>query len=455
MINRLSMMSKKLVALGLVFGAGTMSLFAQTAESSGSGSRLITLLLIVAAGILVLVTISRTARLAEMVNEVKGVKARINFNKFNGILMLGYMVLFLGGTIWEMFYHGSMLLPESASAHGVLIDSLFNITFGITVVVFVMTHILLFYFTYKYHGTPERKALFYPVNDKLELVWTIFPAIVLAVLVSRGMSTWRGITNVDTSESLHIEVYAFQFDWLTRYPGADDKLGKANFNYVSGTNGVGIISEKDARAKLVELEDQINIVKARIEKEKVKQSKLYKIHENYEDEFEEIQIDIYELERSLELREKHIIRINQMKDTWTDDEITQAGKDDIIDNVLYVPLGKQVTLNFTARDVIHSAYMPHFRLQMNCVPGLPTKFTFTPTITTEEMRVKLNNEAFDYTMACAKICGNAHFTMKMIVVVLEEEEFNKWHTEQTPYYVAQYEAKTEAPTETAALEVIQ
>ncbi|HAW20630.1 MAG TPA: hypothetical protein DCX14_10645, partial [Flavobacteriales bacterium] len=85
----------------------------------------------------------------------------------------------------------------------------------------------------------------------------------------------------------------------------------------------------------------------------------------------------------------------------------------------------------------------HFRAQMNCVPGMVTEFHFKPTITTEQMREKTNNEAFDYILLCNKICGAAHYNMQMNIRVVSEEEFNKWMAEQKTF------KEDVAPDETA------
>jgi cytochrome c oxidase subunit 2 len=112
-----------------------------------------------------------------------------------------------------------------------------------------------------------------------------------------------------------------------------------------------------------------------------------------------------------------------------------------------------------SQDVLHSAYMPHFRAQMNCVPGMVTKFSFTPTVTTKEMRenpsmidkvININNireekskelaqsgeepldpYQFDYLLLCNKICGKSHYNMQMKIIVETEEEFNNWYKNQT------------------------
>ena len=93
--------------------------------------------------------------------------------------------------------------------------------------------------------------------------------------------------------------------------------------------------------------------------------------------------------------------------------------------------------------------MPHFRAQMNCVPGMVTEFGFTPKYTTEEMRMqsevvdktreinkirKAKGEEetyeFDYLLLCNKICGASHYNMQMKITVVEQEEYDKWIAQQ-------------------------
>jgi len=107
-----------------------------------------------------------------------------------------------------------------------------------------------------------------------------------------------------------------------------------------------------------------------------------------------------------------------------------AAEDDIVTRELHLPVGKKVLLKFRSQDVLHSAYLPHFRVQMNCVPGTTTQFAFTPTVTTLDMKKELEDDAFEYVMLCNKICGAAHYNMQMKVVVETEEEYNDWLTSQ-------------------------
>ena len=125
------------------------------------------------------------------------------------------------------------------------------------------------------------------------------------------------------------------------------------------------------------------------------------------------------------------------------------GNDDIIiKNEFHIPVGKEIEFKMRSRDVIHSAYMPHFRAQMNCVPGMITEFKFKPIKTTTEMRkdayvkqlmaginevrAKKGEEAveFDYILLCNKICGASHYNMQMTIVVDTEKDYNAWIAKQ-------------------------
>lgn len=142
---------------------------------------------------------------------------------------------------------------------------------------------------------------------------------------------------------------------------------------------------------------------------------------------------------------KLITDTNPMGLDYTDPK----GSDDIVvRNEFHLPKGKQIDFKLGSRDVIHSAYMPHFRTQMNCVPGMTTSLHYIPTITTEDMRkdpqviknVKEVNEIlakkgeepfeFNYLLLCNKICGTSHYNMQMNIIVDEPEQFNEWLSKQ-------------------------
>jgi cytochrome c oxidase subunit 2 len=100
--------------------------------------------------------------------------------------------------------------------------------------------------------------------------------------------------------------------------------------------------------------------------------------------------------------------------------------DDFKSLELHVPKGKEVLLKIRSKDVLHSLYIPHFRVKMDAVPGMPTQFKFVATKTTEQMRDELNNPNFNYELACAEVCGQAHFSMRMVVVVDEPAAYERW-----------------------------
>jgi cytochrome c oxidase subunit 2 len=104
--------------------------------------------------------------------------------------------------------------------------------------------------------------------------------------------------------------------------------------------------------------------------------------------------------------------------------------DDFKSLELHLPVNKEILLKIRAKDVLHSVFLPHFRVKMDAVPGMPTQFKFKATKTTEEMRTELGNPNFNYELACTEICGRGHFSMKMPVVVEDEESYERWKASQ-------------------------
>ncbi len=107
--------------------------------------------------------------------------------------------------------------------------------------------------------------------------------------------------------------------------------------------------------------------------------------------------------------------------------------DDLKADTMVLPVNRVIRLNIHAQDVIHSVYLPHFRVQLNAVPGLPTFFKFTPTITTAKMRQITDNPNFEYLLYCNKICGGSHYNMQKVVRVVTQEEYQEWISKQKPY----------------------
>jgi cytochrome c oxidase subunit 2 len=350
--------------------------------------------LVYVAIILTVLAVGYLVRVFELASSLKGKKSEEITEKDNrlmGKLMLGFVIALFAFIIWQLDSYGWRMLPESASAHGVELDWLFNFNLAILWFVFVATHILLFYFAYKYYGKADRKATYFPHDNRLEMIWTVIPAIVLAVIVIYGIKTWNKIQEVVDPSTQIVELYSKQFDWTARYAGADNTLGASNYKLITATNDLGM------------------------------------------------------------------------------DSLSKEGMDDIVvKNELHLVVNKEVEFKFRSRDVIHSAFFPHFRAQMNTVPGMTTMLHFTPTITTAEMRQKpevmrqqaaINRlraergekpEEFNYILLCNKICGNSHYNMQMTIIVETQEEYDKWIASKKPFF-AQADAapaKAEAPAKT-------
>ena len=187
--------------------------------------------------------VGKILKVYEISREMQGQKSKFDSRRINGVLLGIALIAGIYGVYWSYSVQGPMSMHESASVHGLDIDYMFNITLILTTIVFILTHIALFGFSFQYRGSENRKAYFYPHNNSLERIWTIIPAIVLTVLVLLGFFTWRGITNVspeDQKKAINIEVTGEQFKWSLRYAGADNQIGTRNYKLTTLTNGLGI-----------------------------------------------------------------------------------------------------------------------------------------------------------------------------------------------------------------------
>jgi cytochrome c oxidase subunit 2 len=270
---------------------------------------------------------------------------------------------------------------ESASEHGIEVDSLFNVTLFFTGLIFIITHILLFWYSYKFRKQEGKVSKFLPHNNTLELIWTLVPLLVMTYLVVQGLVVWNKVMpDVDpNSEYLEFEATGYQFAWDIRYPGPDNKLGTKNYKMIDlATNSLGL----------------------------------------------------------------------DFTDDKAIDDVVLSGADKIV-----LPVDTTIRVRITSKDVLHNFYLPHFRVKMDAIPGLPTYFIFRPTKTTAEFRQELRQypewrelydptdpdskqkwEEFNYELACAELCGKGHYSMKRILEVVSKEEFEAWKLSQKSFY---------------------
>jgi len=213
-----------------------------------------------------------------------------------------------------------MHLPEQASTYAPQIDNMFHLIMWITGVIFVIVEVLFVYFLWKYRHKEGRTAHYTHGNNRLEVIWTIIPALICVMLALLSRRIWSEIKQRMPENALQIQVTGEQFAWNIRYPGPDGKFGTAD----------------------------------------------------------------------------DIVTLNQ----------------------LHFPVGKPVVAELTSKDVIHSFFLPEFRVKQDAVPGMKTKIWF------EALRVG------HWEIACAELCGLGHFRMKGFVTVDTDEDFQKWLGEQ-------------------------
>ena len=335
--------------------------------------------LIVVGIVLFLVILFTILRILRLVNVARGTdkKHASTGNGVNAMLFMAFLIIMGGLMVWYSVGEFDKYDPPVASEHGIETDRLFWITMAVTGFIFILTHILLFYFSYRYQYSDTKKALFYPDNSKLEVIWTVIPALVLSVLVFSGWKAWTDITEKAPDDSEIIEILGYQFGWTVRYPGTDGQLG--NFDY----------------------------------------------------------------------------RLIDAENIWGMDFTDKASFDDFTSTTeIHVPKGKPVLFKIRARDVLHSVYIPEFRLKQDAVPGMPTRFHFVATKTTAEIREETGDPDYNYNVFCTEVCGRGHFSMRLRLIVDDPAEYEAWKAGKQPWLQNNPDYLAKVPSDLKELAVI-
>ena len=214
-----------------------------------------------------------------------------------------------------------LTLPENVSTFGGQIDGLFWLITWITGIIFVLVEVILVFFLFRYRHREGRKARYTHGNNRLEVIWTIIPAVICVVLALLSRRAWAEIKQSMPAGAMAIEVMGEQFAWNIRYPGPDGSLNTPD----------------------------------------------------------------------------DLVTLNQM----------------------HVPVGRPVVVSLRSKDVIHSFFLPEFRVKQDAVPGMTTRIWFEAT--------RVGN----WEIACAELCGLGHYRMKGFITVDSPEDFQKWLAEQT------------------------
>jgi cytochrome c oxidase subunit 2 len=233
-----------------------------------------------------------------------------------------------------------MTLPEQVSTYAADIDSMFHLIMWITGIIFVVVEAILLFFLIKYRHREGRQAHYTHGNNRVEVVWTIVPALICVVLALLSRHLWEDIKEHMPHDAVEIHVTGEQFAWNFRYPGPDGKFDTAD----------------------------------------------------------------------------DILTLNQ----------------------LHFPVGKPVVVTLTSKDVIHSFFLPEFRVKQDLVPGMKTRIWFEA------------NRVGHWELACAELCGLGHYRMKGFVTVDTAEDYQKWLAEQAAAQTSEQPKTAEAPAAPAA-----
>ena len=339
-----------------------------------------TLIVLVCIALLLLIVlqIAKVRDLAKVLRGEEEIEAR-NTN-MTGIYLVAFMGFFLIVATASAYYYKNWMLGygphSSASEHGVRIDSMMAWTLAVTYVAFIITHILLFWYAYKYRTRKGRKAQFISHNNTLEIVWTGVPAIIMTFLVINGLDAWNDIMgDVGLDEDImEIEATGYQFGWQMRYPGSDGLIGKKDFRLITGANPLG--------------QDWTD-------------------GKNYD--------DIHPNDVVLPVGQKVRVRITA-QDVLHDFYLPQFRvKMDAVPGLpTYFVFTPTKTTREWRRDL--SEY-EEYQLPDPDEDG------------------KMLWETANYELACAELCGTGHWSMAKKVIVLEEDEYEAWEAEQKSFYV--------------------
>jgi cytochrome c oxidase subunit 2 len=218
----------------------------------------------------------------------------------------------------------------------VAIDQALWITLVVTGLVFIVTNLLLAWFSYRYQDHPGARAAYWHDNPRLEWTWTLVTAGILAIFLFNALGLWAQVNSKPPADAMLIEVTGQQFAWNVRYPGKDGVLGRTDHLIASQENPIGLVKEDPA-----------------------------------------------------------------------------AQDDVLLLNQLYLAEDRPVRVQIRSMDVIHSFFLPNFRVKQDARPGMTMETWFVPT------------ESGDYEIACAEHCGLAHYRMKGQVHVVPAAQFDQ------------------------------
>jgi heme/copper-type cytochrome/quinol oxidase subunit 2 len=212
-------------------------------------------------------------------------------------------------------------LPDNYSEHGGAMDDLFIVIFWITTIALVIVQVLMVYFLIKYrHSANRAKAHFIHGNTRVEMVWTLAPAVILAALALASKGVWHDYryNEKEKEPRTQLMVIGEQFKWNVIYSGPDGKVGKY------------LLFPKVSDAKYRNLEN--GAARRRIN--------------NYIAD------------------ENPLGRLETDPDGEDDDWDKTPGR------AVIIPYDKPIDIVLGSKDVLHDFFLPNFRVKLDAVPGM-------------------------------------------------------------------------------------
>ena len=261
-------------------------------------------------------------------------------------------------SLWVGQNHG--LMPVAASEEAPLVDGLFNMMLTVSTGLFLIVQTVIIYSVFKFRSRKGDTTDGPPVhgNVPLEILWTAIPAVIILVIGVYSFEVYNSMGGLDPMVA-HGHSMPQQ---AMKMPGA------AIAATLDGT------SEQPANAAESEMGEGVGASPG--------------------------ESSIPDLE----------VNVTGLQFAW----LFNYPETGITSGELHVPAGRRVKLNLSANDVIHSFWVPEFRLKQDAIPGRETNLVFTPKL------------VGTYSVICAELCGSYHGGMKTQVIVETAADFDEW-----------------------------
>lgn len=251
------------------------------------------------------------------------------------------------------------LLPEQVSGQAPLVDGFFNVMVGIATALFILVEGAIVFALVKFRNKKGDETDGPPIegNFSLEIFWTAIPAFIVIGLGLYSVQVYNQMGGFDTQGGMAMAHHHHHAPTqVASLPGTTDLLAQAEAPV--DNSGYGLVGKPELGQLAPELE----------------------------------------------------VNVTGLQYAW----LFNYPDSGVTSGELHVPINTDVQLNLSAQDVIHSFWLPQFRIKQDALPGETSKLRFVAT--------KLGT----YPVVCAELCGAYHGAMRTQVIIHSEEDYAKW-----------------------------